>query len=67
MNVDIVVSVTEAALFFRVPERTVRTWIRRYSITPGSSPGRLKYRLKALIEAEFRARTSAGGRPRKAA
>jgi transposase len=60
-------TVAEAAAFFQVSPKTVQSWIDRYDIAPVSewvTRGR-RYRFVALVEADFRARNSAGGRPRK--
>lgn len=62
---EIVVTVAEAAMFFGVPQRTVRTWVARYHVlaVAGRGPRLRQFRLVDLVEAEHRARTSHGGRP----
>lgn len=63
----VVCTVAQAAAFFHVSPKTVRSWITRYAIAeaPRERDGVNRYRLDTLAEAEFRARNNAGGRPRK--
>lgn len=59
-------TVAEASAFLRVPRKTIRTWISRYKIEKvgRTSTREYTYTLESLVEAEFRARTSVGGRPK---
>jgi len=64
---EITCTATEAGAYFKVSPKTVRTWVARYKIpyVSGRTVKERRYRFKALVEAEFRARTSVGGRPKK--
>lgn len=63
----VVCTVAQAAAFFRVSPKTVRSWIARYAIAaaPQDRDGVNRYRLDTLADAELRARNNTGGRPRK--
>jgi hypothetical protein len=67
INEEITCTATEAGAYFHVSPKTVRTWVARYKIpcVSGTTMKEKRYRFKALVEAEMRARTSVGGRPKK--
>jgi hypothetical protein len=66
INDEVTCTATEAGAYFHVSPKTVRTWVARYKIpsVSGRTVKEKRYRFKALVEAEFRARTSVGGRPK---
>lgn len=60
-------TIAQAALYFQVKAKTVRTWVARYHLKPSiNNVGKPKtYRFVDLVAAERRARNSTGGRPPK--
>lgn len=59
---DAVCTVADAAAWFRVSEKTIRTWVSRYRLDRQPGPGRSHYRFLDLVAADRRAR-GLGPRP----
>lgn len=58
MNPDAVCTVAEAAAWFKVSPKTVRTWVARYGVVSVAGRGKSAryYRFRDLVVADRRAR-----------
>lgn len=61
---DLLFTRKEAAIFFKVSERTVWQWQRRYGLVPISRVVPYRYRFADLVAADKAARATGLGRPR---